>query len=407
MQFAYLRSDKAGCYHGSQLVAMVPTLSKDSGIYVKRWDFSDPQSGKGPCDRIAALVKRKVRLYIDENNKCTTGKEFVACACSYGGNKGVTLVYADSETLPNPTKAKIPAISTYNNFQFTEEKITAWKAYDVGVGVEIPKKYWQHVKLQSTLTALEVFNEGQKQISPPLDDSLWLKQVMKAEKTIVDSNHDEDVSVEDETRQYETVFACPEEGCTMSYQYHSNLMNHLTSGIHNYQPERITLRDAAIQSYKHKLETTSLFPNLLDLKDAIESFFTTTANTDGLKQLERGWALRKQKQTKLFNEKQRKYLLQKFEDGKRMKRKFDPKVIADEMKRNNLFEKSEFLTWQQIASFWSREAAKRRGESLPFSVDEESIEDSVKEDDFVEDANLGDLEEEITEGLASSDIFEQ
>jgi len=76
-RYAILHSDNAGCYHGAQTIASVPEISRGGGLVIKRWDFSDPQSGKGPCDRVAAVVKRKVRLFVDENNKCTNGEEFL------------------------------------------------------------------------------------------------------------------------------------------------------------------------------------------------------------------------------------------------------------------------------------------------------------------------------------------
>ena len=71
IQEAFLRSDNAGCYHSSQTIASVHEISRKSGIFILRWDFSDPQSGKGVCDRVSAWIKRKVRLYVDENKMCT------------------------------------------------------------------------------------------------------------------------------------------------------------------------------------------------------------------------------------------------------------------------------------------------------------------------------------------------
>ena len=138
IQKAFLRSDNAGCYHGSQTIASVHEISRKSGIFILRWDFSDPQSGKGVCDRVSAWIKRKVRLYVDENNKCTNAKEFIVCASSYGGVKGTTVVYSKLH-LDKASKAKIPGISYYNNFLFSDDKITAWRAYEIGPVIEIQK----------------------------------------------------------------------------------------------------------------------------------------------------------------------------------------------------------------------------------------------------------------------------
>jgi hypothetical protein len=42
----YLRSDEAGCYHTSQLIAAVKDIGDRVGITVERYDFSKPQQGK-------------------------------------------------------------------------------------------------------------------------------------------------------------------------------------------------------------------------------------------------------------------------------------------------------------------------------------------------------------------------
>lgn len=97
-----------------------------------RWDFSETQSGKGPCDRAAAWVKRKVRLYIDENHPCTNAQEYVRCVSSSGGVKETSIIYSRLDDNGNQLKAKIPGISNYNNFQFGQESIVAWRAYKIG-----------------------------------------------------------------------------------------------------------------------------------------------------------------------------------------------------------------------------------------------------------------------------------
>ena len=46
-----------------------------SGIQVRRIDFSDPQGGKGSCDRKAAQVKAHIKSYVNEGNSVTTPSE--------------------------------------------------------------------------------------------------------------------------------------------------------------------------------------------------------------------------------------------------------------------------------------------------------------------------------------------
>jgi len=47
---------------------------------VRRFDFSDAQSGKGPCDRMAAVIKANIRRFINEKNDCVTSSDFVRAA---------------------------------------------------------------------------------------------------------------------------------------------------------------------------------------------------------------------------------------------------------------------------------------------------------------------------------------
>jgi len=60
-----------------------------TGIHVKRVDFSDPQGGKGPCDRKAATIKTHVRKYINENHDVQTAHDFKEAMPSHGEISGV------------------------------------------------------------------------------------------------------------------------------------------------------------------------------------------------------------------------------------------------------------------------------------------------------------------------------
>ncbi len=73
---AYIRSDNAVCYHGSKMTATVPHISEISGVTIKRWDYSEPQSGKGPCDRAAAWIKHRVWDKVAQNQPASTPEQF-------------------------------------------------------------------------------------------------------------------------------------------------------------------------------------------------------------------------------------------------------------------------------------------------------------------------------------------
>ena len=80
IKYAHLRSDNAGCYHGSEALLSVEQLFKETGIWVQSIGFSDLQSGKGPCDRMAAVIKCSIRRFINEKNDCTNAMEFLEAA---------------------------------------------------------------------------------------------------------------------------------------------------------------------------------------------------------------------------------------------------------------------------------------------------------------------------------------
>ena len=147
------------------------------------------------------------------------------------------------------------------------------------------------------------------------------------------------------------LFQCPEEGCTKAYQLHANLLKHIEIGKHEYQPERLTLRDAAIRSYKDKIEQLHLTPRIPNLQEALKEVWEIAPKHTNIAQLPVGWALKTRRQTTFFNKKQRDY--------HKNKKKFDPKDVSKDMRKDASFEKSKYLTWQQIASFWSREASYR------------------------------------------------
>ena len=58
---AYIRTDNAGCYKGSDILLTVKQIRKLTGVFIRRFDCSDAQSGKGPCDRMAAVIKANIR----------------------------------------------------------------------------------------------------------------------------------------------------------------------------------------------------------------------------------------------------------------------------------------------------------------------------------------------------------
>lgn len=82
--------------------------------------------------------------------------------------------------------------------------------------------------------------------------------------------------------------------------------------------------------------------------------------------LPEGWALKSTKRSARFNEAQKTYLQEKFTIGQESGYKQDPETVARDMRSakkqdgSRLFSTDEFLTTQQIQSYFSRMASKLR-----------------------------------------------
>lgn len=166
---------------------------------------------------------------------------------------------------------------------------------------------------------------------------------------------DEDRPSED--IDYSGAYPCPQEGCIRVFQNLSNLKRHLSVEKCSRSLERLSLLDLAKTEYAAVLqEGVSTMPTL-------EPTSTLSLASASPKE---GWALKESRKAYRFNEKQRSYLEAKFNLGQSTGRKVDPDFVAKEMRRaldsdgKRLFRPSEFLTVQQITSFFARLAAKLR-----------------------------------------------
>lgn len=156
------------------------------------------------------------------------------------------------------------------------------------------------------------------------------------------------------------MFVCPEEGCMSSFKTSSNLDAHLIVGCKNDHAELRSMPDMCKLKYCSKLSSGAF-------SSANSQLLSTEVEADNCTSpvKEMGWALKVHKPKTRFTEDQKQFLLDRFNAGKVTGRKEDPLKVAEEMrkeKRNgqNRFRKSEFLTSQQISSFFSRITIKEK-----------------------------------------------
>ena len=159
------------------------------------------------------------------------------------------------------------------------------------------------------------------------------------------------------------LYPCPEEGCIKSYQRFSSLQNHLDCGRHVRSLEQESMIDKAVRGYAARLEGQFAgVPQFGDRAGAGREAQSTAQQTTLLM----GWALKSSQGGKTrFSDKQRDYLTSKFQIGEETGQKDSPAQVsrlmmtAKDASGNRMFSSSEFLTVQQITSFFSRLASKR------------------------------------------------
>ena len=160
----------------------------------------------------------------------------------------------------------------------------------------------------------------------------------------------------------------------------SSLQHHLDLGKHKRALENETLLDRAVLDYADRLqEQFCCIPQIQ---------VTKRLNLTTQSSLPMGWALKSShvRRTR-FTEKQKDYLTSKFRIGETTGQKADALSVAKSMMTardsngNRFFASSEFLTGQQVSSFFSRLASKRTLEN-----------DEMTGSDIVENQNVDDEE---------------
>ena len=362
---AYLRQDNAGCYHSANTILGVRELGKKTGIQIKRMDFSDPQGGKGPCDRKAAQVKRHMNIHLNEGNDILSAQQMKKAMLSSGGIPSVKPFLVE---MPKTMQPSIPwsGISFINNFQFTEAGLRVWRAYNIGPGRLIQYSSYQtpvisKIRMIDDYMPRTSFQQMKSKREPPASrkargvDQETSSYVVDSEQVPSHVN-----TARDETKIIaEGVFCCPEKACTGTYMKHSGLEKHVLSGKHSYQEEKESLLDLAKRKYAEVLSQEQGAIPKIRREDIVD-------NEEAVDPLPEGWALKTIKRAARFSRKQKEFLEERFEVGEVTGCKEDPVKVAKQMrlakdsKGQRRFNPSEYLTSQQISSFFSRLASKRR-----------------------------------------------
>ena len=345
LQRAYYKQDNAGCYHSGYTIVSAKLAGDVAGVTVVRNDFSDPQGGKGMCDRQAATIKGNVGRYINEGHNVTTAIELkTAIESGPGSCTKASYVALNPSTTPN---VKWDGISLLNNFKYEESGIRAWRAFNVGPGKLIPwSQFEEALQIPEFLEILD--SPSQPLTSKPSFKTVRHRHEKKSsaqdpKATSVTNSQGQDGD-DRGNEQATLLFPCPEEGCVKSYSRFASLQAHLDTGKHKRLPEQETLFDKAKRSYASKLkEESSRIPTVQ---------LQCEGQSQSLTPLPMGWALKTIAKKIRFTQKQTDFLKQQFEFGEQSGRKADSNEVSKLMRSARdesgvrRFQPEEILTGQ-------------------------------------------------------------
>ena len=109
---SFFRQDNAGCYHSAEITLSVDILSKRSGIQINHVDLSDPQGGKGSCDRKAAQIKPHVKSFVNEGGSVTNVGELKQAIESRRGVPALRVTVMDVQKAQKATSWTVSVNST-------------------------------------------------------------------------------------------------------------------------------------------------------------------------------------------------------------------------------------------------------------------------------------------------------
>ncbi|XP_056021503.1 uncharacterized protein LOC125675075 [Ostrea edulis] len=282
-------------------------------------------------DRRAANIKGIIRRYINEGHVTTAMQMKQPVDREKKVNLKVKVLTSVNMIDVQPSKVSIPGISSLHNFQFSSEGLTVWKAYSIGKGKLIPWSQIGHVNKTIEIPAVSNWSIDQ--------------DVCQQQDLIIENDEDSEQDLSANLR----VNQCPKNSCMRMFSCQSTVDAHILLG--KCDSEKLVLSDRAKRVYANKLE--DLYPKreyIIPVPDPENE----QAETTSLSMITTGWAIKETKCRVNFTQRQKDFIKQKFDFGKITGNKIDPYVAAKDMRECGLFCRKEFLSGQQIESYFSR-----------------------------------------------------
>ena len=366
---AYIRSDEAGCYHNNLLMANIKEISQRTGVIVEKYDFSEPQHGKDICDRIICPIKQALRRYCDEGNDIQSARDMRE-ALLQRPVQGVTASVCEvNEKRKTIDVTKIPNFSAYHNFEFEPNGIRVRKAYAVGQG--------------KTVNYTDIVRRTQGPTS----------MVSKDDQSFFDISVKRNLKGKQQSRsQTSALFPCPQEGCKLSFEDFDSLQRHLNYGEHENTTSQESVYDQLRRDWVARFST--LVP---EGRPRPKSAHTSSVASSSLPM---GWALQKPRgRATRYSPQVKDYLKARFDAGEESGMKADPQQVAVDMRNartednKRLFSREQWLTRNQIQSYFSRLSVMKKKQTSTSSSDQatevalDDIEDVIQEEEWLQQVN--------------------
>ncbi|CAF4160876.1 unnamed protein product [Rotaria sordida] len=325
-------------------------------------DFSplDPQGGKGPSDRYAAVLKSHVRRYLNEGHDASTAAQFVAACASHGGVKNVHAFECQMTPTRSKTKVKINDITKLHNVIYESTAIRSYRAWNIGIGKMI-------------------MLDGNSRVSPNINSLVCINPSLESNRLINSSVGDrlndtvssvpKDADANDQEKSKPKLFFCDYEGCICRILNYGNLLHHIANGNHIERVEKLSMKDLAMITYKSKLDAAEN-QHLLLLE--LQRINFNRDDYNHIPTLNKGWALPLTRKVQTLSPKVKQFLKKKFDDGQLRGIRWQPQAVVDEMKHSKdpetglyLFDLSELVKVSTVRSYFSRQKASNNKVNNP------------------------------------------
>ncbi|XP_031565193.1 uncharacterized protein LOC116300455 [Actinia tenebrosa] len=286
LEEVFLRQDNAGCYHSAFNLLSMKEIAKKHKVKL-RVDFSDPQGGKGSCDRKAATIKNHIKAYLNSGKDVETAEQMKIAIESLSGVNGVRAMLCDPPSVPNLVPLKWDGVSFINNISYNKNGMKVCREYGIGEGKTLK---WSAFSLPKSilLPKLNVIKNATPPKATFTEVTARTRPAAKSKSIETQPTHtDAESSSSEDEEQTTKLFSTPDDGCIKSFQRFSSLQRHLDVGKHKYVMERETLLDKAMLSYALKRDQGNASLENQPLEEPSTS--RTLAYGDALS---KGWALK-------------------------------------------------------------------------------------------------------------------